>query len=368
MPPTLPKKTLPKVGNERRWAAVVGRDKSYDGEFVYSVATTGVYCRPSCPSRPAKRENVQYHESFAEAEALGFRPCKRCRPTELSLDDHRDRLIAEACRQIERSEEAPNLDALAAASGLSRYHFHRIFKEATGVTPKEYELAHRRKRVASELRRSATVTRAIYDSGFNSSSRFYAVTAKALGMTPQAFRSGGKETVLRFAVGQSSLGAILVAASDKGISAIMLGDDAGQLVRELQDRFPKAELIGGDRAFERVVARAVGLVEKPAAGLRLPLDVQGTAFQHRVWRELGTIPPGSTATYAEIAKRIGTPRAVRAVARACATNAHAIAIPCHRVVRINGSLAGYRWGIARKQALLKREAAKDQKGGEGQPS
>jgi AraC family transcriptional regulator of adaptative response/methylated-DNA-[protein]-cysteine methyltransferase len=357
---TLAKQTATnaKLADDRRWAAVLARDKSRDGEFYYSVATTGVYCRPSCPARRPNRENVRYHASCNEAEALGFRPCKRCRPKDHPLGSHHARLVADACRQLESAENTPTLDALAEACGLSRFHFHRIFKAVAGVTPKSYALMHRRKRMRRELERSSTVTEAIYDSGFNSSARFYADADGALGMKPTDFRAGGKNATLRFAVGECSLGSVLVAASEKGIAAILLGDDPAQLTRDLQDRFKKAELIGQDRDFEKVVALVVGMVEAPDCGLDLPLDIRGSVFQHRVWQALREIPPGATATYAEIAKRIGAPRAVRAVARACATNAHAIAIPCHRVVRTDGSLSGYRWGVVRKAALLKREAEK----------
>lgn len=345
------------AATERRyWQAVKARDRRFDGQFYYSVATTGVYCRPSCPSRLAKRENVSFHASCREAEAAGFRPCSRCRPDQPSLPDRHARAVAEACRLIETSETEPRLDELAKAAGLSRFHFHRIFKTTVGVTPKAYAVAHRQKRVRETLGRSQTVTDAIFEAGYNSSGRFYASSGAVLGMTPATFRDGGARLDMRFAVGACSLGSILVAASDKGITAIMLGDDPEQLIRDLEDRFPKANLIGGDEAFEGVVARAVGLVEAPGTGLDLPLDVRGTAFQHRVWQALMEIPAGSTVTYSDVAKRIGHPTAVRAVAQACAANKIAIAIPCHRVVRNDGSLSGYRWGIDRKRALLKREA------------
>jgi AraC family transcriptional regulator of adaptative response/methylated-DNA-[protein]-cysteine methyltransferase len=339
-----------------RWAAVVARDKAADGRFVYSVATTGVYCRPSCPARLAKRTNVAFHDTCANAQVAGFRPCKRCKPTERSLEDEYAAKVAEACRLIETAEEEPKLGALAEAAGLSPHHFHRIFKRVAGVTPKAYAVAHRQKRVRDQLKRSRSVTEAIHESGFSSSGRFYASSAHVLGMTPSDFRAGGQNTEMKFAVGQCSLGSILVAASGKGVTAILLGDDPEALLREVQDRFPRARLIGGDRAFEKLVAKVVGFVEAPRTGLDLPLDVQGTAFQHRVWKALCAIPAGKTATYAEIARRIGKPDAVRAVAGACAANKIAVAIPCHRVVRTDGSLSGYRWGVGRKRALLDREA------------
>ena len=348
---------LPFSTDAARWAAVTRRDQAADGAFFYSVRTTGVYCRPSCAARLANRENVRFHLTSAEAERAGFRPCKRCRPNQASLAQRNGAAIAAACRLIEQAEEMPSLDALARRAGMSRFHFHRVFKQVTGVTPKSYAAAHRAKRVRDELAGGDSVTAAMYNAGFNSSGRFYAASSGVLGMTPTAFRKGGRGADIRFAVGECWLGSVLVAATDKGVCAIMLGDDPDALVRELQDRFPNAKLIGGDREFERLIARVVGHVEAPGTGLDLPLDVRGTAFQQRVWQALRAIPPGSTTTYTEIAKRIGHPKSIRAVARACATNAVAVAIPCHRVVRTDGSLAGYRWGIARKRALLDREKA-----------
>lgn len=339
-----------------RWTAVKARDAAFDGKFYYSVATTGVYCRPSCSARLARRENVAFHTSCADAERAGFRPCKRCKPNEPSLHDRYTAKVVEACRLIEHADEPPKLDDLARTIGLSTYHFHRIFKAMIGLTPKAYAVAQRQKRVHENLARSASVTDAIHASGFNSSGRFYAGSADFLGMTPTDFRVGGTHAEMRFAVGECSLGSILVAASHKGITAIFLGDDPESLVRNLQDRFPNATLIGGDSTFETIVATIVGLVEAPDKGLDLPLDVRGTAFQHRVWQALREIPSGTTAAYSEIAERIGMPKAVRAVASACAANKIAIAIPCHRVVRNDGSLSGYRWGVERKRALLKREA------------
>jgi AraC family transcriptional regulator of adaptative response/methylated-DNA-[protein]-cysteine methyltransferase len=292
----------------------------------------------------------------AAAEQAGFRPCKRCRPSEAALATPHAVAVEKACRLIEHTDDAPCLAALAAAAGMSRYHFHRVFKAITGVTPKAYAAAHRAQRVREELCRTATVTEAIYGAGFQSNGRFYATSSEVLGMTPTDFRSGGQGTSMRFAVGTCSLGAILVAATARGICAILLGDDPEALVRDLQDRFPKAELIGGDTDFEQWVARVVGFVEAPARGLDLPLDVRGTAFQQRVWQALREIPVGATASYTDIAQRLGVPHAVRAVAQACAANALAVAIPCHRVVRHNGTLAGYRWGVERKRVLLEREA------------
>jgi len=348
--------SLPFASDAERWAAVRRKDRDADGVFFYSVRTTGVYCRPSCAARLARRENVRFHASCEEAESAGFRACKRCRPNEAALAVRRAAAVAKACRLIETAEEMPNLAALAASAGMSRFHFHRVFKTVTGLTPKAYAAAHRARRVREALPQSSTVTEAIYGAGFNSSGRFYAESGEVLGMTPARFRSGGSGAAIRFAVGECSLGSILVAATDKGVCAILLGDKPEALVRELEDRFPKATLIGGDAGFEQWVAKVVGFVEAPALGLDLPLDVRGTAFQQRVWQALRKIPAGSTVSYSQIARRIGVPKAVRAVAHACATNAIAVAIPCHRVVRNDGSLSGYRWGVERKRALLEREA------------
>lgn len=339
-----------------RWAAVVARDPAADGKFFYSVRTTGVYCRPSCAARRARPENVRFHATSAEAEQAGFRPCKRCRPDEPPRAARHAEKIAGICRRIEAAGTPPSLAELARHAGLSPHHFHRVFKAVTGLTPGAYAAAHRAGRVREELGRSATVTAAIFDAGYNSSGRFYEKSDALLGMTPSDYRAGGANTEIRFAIGECSLGSILVAASARGVCAILLGDDPEALARDLQDRFPRANLIGGDKAFERIVARVVGFVEAPKLGLDLPLDIRGTAFQQRVWQALRKIPAGSTASYTDIARRIGSPKAVRAVGHACAANALAVAIPCHRVVRNDGALAGYRWGVERKRALLRREA------------
>jgi AraC family transcriptional regulator of adaptative response/methylated-DNA-[protein]-cysteine methyltransferase len=249
----------------------------------------------------------------------------------------------------------PSLDELASSVGMSSYYFHRVFKAHTGLTPRGYAAAHRSRRVRQELARNGSVTSAIYGAGYNSNSRFYESSNELLGMTPSDFRSGGSGALIRFAIGESWLGSILVAASDKGVCAILLGDDPAQLAHDLEDRFPEAELIGGDADFEQLVARVVGFVEKPSIGLDLPLDIRGTAFQQRVWEALRKIPHGTTASYAEIAGRIGQPKSVRAVAQACGANALAVAIPCHRVVKSDGATSGYRWGVERKEKLLRRE-------------
>ncbi|HEY7945616.1 MAG: bifunctional DNA-binding transcriptional regulator/O6-methylguanine-DNA methyltransferase Ada [Burkholderiales bacterium] len=339
-----------------RWVAVAGRDPQADGRFLYSVSTTGVYCRPSCAARRARPEHVAFHAMAADAERAGFRPCRRCRPDQPSLAEHHAGKVAELCRFIESAEQAPGLEALAARAGMSVYHLHRVFKAVTGLTPKAYAAAHRARRVRTELDRCDTVTAAIYGAGYNSNGRFYEQSNAVLGMTPSSYRAGGADTDIRFAIGECSLGAILVAASERGVCAILIGDDPDSLARDLQDRFPRARLIGADAGFERLVARVVGFVEAPGLGLDLPLDVRGTAFQQRVWQALREIPAGATSSYADVARRIGAPKSVRAVAQACGANTLAVAIPCHRVVRNDGALSGYRWGVERKRALLEREA------------
>lgn len=346
------------IEQDPRWRSVVARDRAADGQFVYAVRSTGVYCRPSCPSRRAKAENVQFHATCAEAEQAGFRPCRRCRPDRTGLAAQHAAIVAEVCRIIEAAEEAPTLEALAREAGMSPFYFHRIFKSVTGLTPKAYASAQRARRVRDELARpDGTVTSAIYGAGFNSNGRFYETADAVLGMKPSDYRAGGANTEIRFAVGECTLGSILVARSERGVCAILLGDDPDALARTLQDRFPQARLIGGDAAFEALVAKVVGFVEAPAIGLDLPLDVRGTAFQQRVWQALRQIPVGERVTYSELAKRIGAPKSTRAVAQACAANPLAVAIPCHRVVRNDGGLSGYRWGVERKRALLDRETA-----------
>lgn len=345
----------------QRWAAVQQRDANADGRFYYSVRSTGVYCRPSCGARPALRANVAFHASCAAAEQAGFRACLRCKPDLPPLAERHAAIVTDICRLIDSSSEEFDLDSLAATAGLSRFHFHRVFKRHTGITPKAYAAARRAERLKQGLQNlsdAASVTETLYAAGFNSSGRFYAATPGLLGMTPGAFRSGGSGTTIRFAIAACSLGAILVASTEKGICAILLGDEPEPLLRDLQDRFARAELLGAEADYEQVVARVIALVEAPAIGLDLPLDVRGTAFQQRVWQALREIPAGRTVSYAELAALVGNPKGARAVAGACAANALAVAIPCHRVVRNDGSLSGYRWGVERKQALLDREAGR----------
>jgi AraC family transcriptional regulator, regulatory protein of adaptative response / methylated-DNA-[protein]-cysteine methyltransferase len=343
------------ASDNERWQALMKRDPTAEGKFFYSVRTTGIFCRPNCAARLANRGNVCFHATCQDALAAGFRPCKRCRPTDAGQAERHATAIIRACRLIEDSHKSISLVTLASSAGMSVYHFHRVFKRHTGLTPKAYATAQRNKRVQAQLERNPTVTGAIYAAGFSSTSRFYASSETTLGMVPRNFRAGGIGTRIRFAVGECWLGSFLVAATKKGVCALLLGDDPEPLVRDLEDRFPRAELVGGDARFEELVAQVVGFLENPTVGCHLPLDIQGTAFQQRVWQALRAIPAGSTASYTEIAERLGKPKSVRAVAQACAANPLAVVIPCHRVVRLDGTLSGYRWGIERKSQLLQRE-------------
>lgn len=344
------------VIDDPRWAQLVARDASAAGRFVYSVATTGVYCRPACAARTPAPRNVRFHADPAAAEAAGFRPCKRCRPDQPPLADRQAAIIAAACRRIEQAEPAPSLGELADGAGISPHHFHRLFRSITGLTPKAYGDAHRAARVRDALTGGANVTEALYDAGYGSSGRFYAAADATLGMLPSVYRAGGAEAAIRYGTGSSSLGRVLAAMSDRGICAILIGDDDAALIDDLHHRFPRADVIAADPDFASIVEQVIAMVEAPGRGLSLPLDIQGTAFQQRVWQELQAIPAGRTTSYADIAARIGQPGAVRGVAGACAANRIAVAIPCHRVLRSDGALSGYRWGVERKRALLEREA------------
>ena len=343
------------VEQDPRWSAVLNRDPRADGQFVYAVKTTGIYCRPSSLARLPHPKNVVFFDTEEQARAAGFRPSKRAAADQSLVAAQHAALVAAACRQIEASDSLPLLAELASAASMSPFHFHRVFKAVTGLTPKAYATAQRSRRVRGRLESAASVTDALYDAGFNSNSRFYESADHVLGMKPSDYRARGQNTEIHFAVGECSLGAILVAQSQRGVCAILLGDDPNALVEDLQERFREANLIGANPAFEQLIAKVVGFIEVPALGLDLPLDVRGTAFQQRVWSALRDIPLGSTASYAEIAQRISAPKSFRAVAQACGANTLAVAIPCHRVVRSDGELSGYRWGVERKRQLLARE-------------
>lgn len=343
--------------DESRWSAVVGRERAADGVFFYGVATTGVYCRPACASREPRRENVRFFATPDDAEAAGYRPCKRCRPREAAADLAARQAVLDACRLIDALPTPPSLEALAAAANLSPSHFHRVFKRTLGLTPRQYAHERRMAAVRDGLAAEAPVTDTVYSAGFGASSRFYEVAGAELGMRPGDYRRGGQGERIRYATAPSYLGRVLVAATDRGVCRISFGDADADLLADLRKRFPAAELSGDDPGFAADVARVLALLEHPQGSLDLPLDIQGTAFQRRVWAALRAIPPGTTASYGEVAAAIGEPMAARAVAQACGANELAVAVPCHRVVAANGGLGGYRWGVERKRALLGREAA-----------
>lgn len=351
----MPASTASFITNASRMQAVLTRNTQAAESFVFAVTTTGVFCRPGCPSRIPKPENVRLFDSSTLAVRAGFRPCKRCRPDlpQPALDT--TERIAASCRRIESAEEPPSLQELAEAAGMSRFHFLRRFKEVTGTTPKAFAMAIRAARTREELSKAHSVTEAIYQTGHNSSGRFYESTATLLGMLPATYQAGGSGEQIEFAVGECSLGAVLVASTTKGFCAVLLGDNAELLIRELCGRFPKAKVKPGDTAFHQRAAQVIACVDEPTGAASLPLDLRGTLFQQKVWRALQRVPPGETLTYSELAERLGRPNAVRAVARACAANTLAVLVPCHRIVRRDGGLAGYRWGVDRKRALLLRE-------------
>ncbi len=343
--------------NDPRWNRIVTRDKTADGQFWYAVATSGVYCRPSCPSRQANPKNVSFYDSLPAAQASGFRACKRCHPDGLSNDTNTHSVIEKACRLIDGAESPPRLADLAAFAHLSPSHFHRVFKAIVGITPAAYAQQRRAERLRAGLSTAASVTAAAYDAGFNNPSPFYATAQQTLGMSPRRYRAGGVAEVLRYAVANCWLGRVLVATSLQGVVAILLGEADEALCDDLYRRFPKATIVAGEADYTALVHQVVSLIDHTVADHPLPLDIRGTAFQRRVWQALRDIPPGATASYTAIAESLGTPKAVRAVAGACAANPLAVAVPCHRVVRGDGSLAGYRWGLERKRALLRREGA-----------
>lgn len=344
--------------DDDRWQAVVRRDRAAAGDFLYGVRTTGVFCRPGCASRLPRRENVEFFDSCAAAAQAGYRPCRRCRPDDVSPDERLAEIVVRACRRIETAEKAPTLAELALEAGLSPWHFQRIFRERVGLTPKHYARSHQLGRLREGLRTERSVTEATYAAGFGSSSRVHERARERLAMTPSAYRKGAAGMTIRYGVAACDLGRVGMAVTEQGICAIELGDETEAVVERLRASFPKARLEEAGAEFADLLERVVALVEAPASPVELPLDIRGTAFQERVWEALRRIPPGTTATYAEIARRIGHPRAQRAVAGACAANRLAVAVPCHRAVRSDGGAGGYRWGVARKRALLGREGGR----------
>ena len=334
----------------------MSRDARQGEAFVFAVKTTGIYCRPTCPSRRPKRANVTFYQTATQARVAGFRPCKRCDPDGNGVDEHRLSVVREACRMIDESEEPPRLKDLAQALGLSTSHFHRQFKGALGVTPREYAAAKRVERLQRGLAAGRPVTEAIYEAGFGSGSGVYASSKSSLGMSPSEYRAGGKDQAIRYTLARCELGWLLVAATELGVCNIALGDDRKALFGTLEARFPAATISRDDERLKDWVSEIARFARTPTRGLSLPLDVRGTAFQRRVWRALQTIPVGETSTYQEIAHAIGEPQAHRAVANACGANPLALVIPCHRVLRKDGGLGGYRWGTERKRRLLEWEA------------
>ena len=348
--------------DDQRWLAVATRDAAADGHFVFAVRTTGIYCRPSCPARTAKRENVTFYASPAEARRHGFRACRRCKPDAQETESIAAATVAAAARLIDEAiaaeGPAPSLKTLAGRAGYSPFHFHRLFRQHLGVTPRGYAAAVRAARLRDEMEAAASVTQAIHGAGYSSSSRFYETASARLGMKPAAHLRGGEGERIVHAFAQTSLGLLLVAATGRGVCAIQFGESRDDLAAELRARFPRAVITPADVGFDAMLARVVALVEDPRHAAGIPLDIRGTAFQERVWQALQAIPPGRTASYAEIASAIGQPGAARGVAGACAANPVAVAVPCHRVVRADGALSGYRWGTARKASSLEREGAK----------
>jgi AraC family transcriptional regulator of adaptative response/methylated-DNA-[protein]-cysteine methyltransferase len=336
---------------ETCWRAVVER-RTDTAPFVYAVTTTGIYCRPGCASRRPNRANVRFFSAPADAEGAGFRPCRRCKP---NAEQPSDALVRRAAALIETAETPPPLAALASALEVGEKRLVRAFKERLGITPKAFAQARRRDRLQHALRAEARVTDAIYAAGYAASSRFYSDAEAALGMTPGRFRAKGAGLWLYYATTACPLGRLLVAATEKGVAMIAFGDDDASLEADLAARFAAAERVRDGAGLEPLLTRVVAAIDEPAAAAAIPLDIRGTAFQQRVWAALRGIPAGETRTYAEVAAAIGAPRAVRAVAGACAGNPTALAVPCHRVLPKDGGVGGYRWGPARKQRLLARE-------------
>ncbi len=350
------KKNIALDTDDSRWQAVVDRSKNTDDLFFYAVKTTGVYCRPTCSSKLPNRYNVEFFNSSKEAEAAGYRACKRCRPHAESRDYELEQKIIRACRSIETSEAPLKLKDLASQAGLSQYHFHRIFKKIVGVTPKQYSSTCRSRRFVEQLKTSSSVTEAIYSAGYSSNSGAYDKRKDQLSMNPKVYRKGAAGVTITYGVAQCFLGWVIVAATERGVCSIEFGDDPDTLPDQVQSRFPKAHLEKAGDGFAALIKQVVEYMQSPETGLYIPLDIQGTAFQQRVWEVLRQIRPGQTMSYAEVAEKINNPKAVRAVASACGANRIAVAIPCHRVVTKGGKVGGYRWGAERKQQLLDAES------------
>lgn len=351
----------PGIDQDAAWRAVNARDRSQDGRFVYGVTSTRIFCRPSCPSRRPRRDRVRFFATPAEAEAHGFRACKRCRPTNGLAATATEQAVRRALEFLDRQgEQRVSLTELAKVAGVSPFHLQRSFRRLVGLSPREYLAARRAERLRSELRGPGTVSRAMYEAGFGSSSRVYEGAPRLLGMTPGAYRKGGQGMEIRYTIVDSPYGRLLVGATDRGVCSVILGDREATLERDLTTQFPNAtrtRVDEGDVWLARLVRHVAEQVKRPGATESIPLDLHGTAFQYRVWEALVAIPPGETRTYTQLARQVGKPRAVRAVASACAANRVAVVVPCHRVIRSDGSLGGYRWGLPRKEALLRQERA-----------
>lgn len=342
---------------ESQWQAVLAKDTRFDGQFVFAVSSTGIYCRPSCPARRPRRDRVSFFPLPEAAEQSGFRACKRCHPRQASLTDAQVEMVQRACRLIEGSlEEMMNLETLGNHLGLSSFHLQRTFKNIMGVTPRDYAEICRTSRFKSGVRRGDTVTNAMYDAGYGSSSRLYERANSELGMTPATYSRGGRDVQIDYATAKSPLGCLLVAATNRGLCAVRLGDTVNALEADLKEEFAAAQIHKSKGTLDNSVKQIVAHLEGKQPHLSLPLDIRATAFQRQVWQALQSIPYGATRSYGDVAKAIGQPKAVRAVARACATNPVALVIPCHRVIREDKSLGGYRWGIERKKRLLAKES------------
>ena len=337
--------------DDLRWNTVLRREPA---PFLYAVTTMGVFCRPGCPSRPPLRRNVRFYDDVPAAEAAGYRACKRCDPKGERAALARA-VVEDCCAFIEQQDAIPSLDTLAARSGYSRFHFLRMFRDHTGVTPRSFAERVRAQRLQAALMAGTRVADAVADAGFGSESRVYEHTGRLLGMTPGALRRGGAGETIRTALADGPYGRVLVGTTDRGVCFLGFAEPDDALLGDLRRRFPQAQIVPDDAALAATVQRVLAYLDEPSAGIALPLDLRGTAFQQRVWSALCRIPPGETRSYAEVAAMIEAPRAVRAVARSCATNPVSLAVPCHRVVGSDGSLTGYRWGVPRKRALLERE-------------
>ena len=346
------------LDEEIRWRAVETRDAKFNGLFVYGVRSTGIYCKPSCPSRRPRRERVTFFSTPDDAEAAGFRACRRCKPQDLSRHTTQTEMVIRACRLIEESnDEAISLARLSALIGVSPHHLQRTFKSITGVSPHQYASAHRLEQFKTQIRRGEGVTTAMYDAGYGSSSRLYEKAPQQLGMTPRTYARGGRGMNINFTITDSPLGKLLVATTERGICAVTLGDSEAELETSLAKEYPKAEIRRSGNEASAVIDQLLGYLAGNERRLDLPLDLQATAFQLSVWEELRRIPYGTTRSYREVAEGLGQPQAVRAVARACAMNPVALVTPCHRVIKGDGSLSGYRWGVERKAKLLAKEQA-----------